>query len=234
MRIFRQGCVFPLGFGVWLGMSEMEREAGVVLADLSSEFRERADRVFGSLPSCERRDQPGVEPAAQPAGAEGGPNQSRKSYVGEVKYKGRVHRVYFKDSRGRHGARYTPDYMKHPERWTKYDLKEDGTEKMKDMSADQVNKAAALQFLQDRRSSTACEDKHLIESNVTFQKPKNNKRVITTSTNASKVTGNVHVMPEYEVGKKNEHKKKVCSDQIPSCQSVKLSHLEDEEDESSE
>ena len=193
-----------------------------VLTGLSSQFRERADRVFGTLPKppCVRRDQ--LAPAEE---------SSSSAYVGELKYRGRVHRVYFKTpARAKHGTRYTPDYMKHPERWTKYDLKEDGTESMKNVSADQVNKVAAFQFLQKRRGSFESETTLLTEEKLTFKKPKNKKLVtpiLTKSTRSS--AGNAHVMPEYEVGEKREYNKKVHSGQTSSCPSVKLSHLEEDD-----
>ena len=203
-------------------MSGEGEHDSAVLSGLPSQFRERADRVFGALPKppSGRRDQ--HEVSSNPS--------SRGSYVGEVKYKGRVHRVCFKSpSRGRHGARYTPDYIRHPGRWTRYDLKEDGTESMSD---DQVNKVAASQFLHERKGLSECEATRPIEEKVIFKRPKDKEFVTTSSSSGgsrSSSAGNVHVMPEYEVGKKREHKKEVHSGQTSACHSVKLSHLEEDD-----
>ena len=54
---------------------------------------------------------------------------------------------------GGHGGRYRahkePDYVRNPSKWTKYDLKEDGSQVLRGMSQDQVNKYAAFQFLDE-------------------------------------------------------------------------------------
>ena len=186
---------------------------------LSSEFRERADRVFGSLPKIE----------ATPSESGSVDDRSKcGSYVGDVKYKGRAHRVLLNPTRSRHGARFTPGYIKHPEKWTKYDLKEDGTEQMEGMSADQMNRAAALQFLQERQSLA---DSELTDEKVMFRRPKNSKRVLSnTSTDTTTRAGGIHVMPEFQFGKKREKVNSVTAavDPPASCHSVKLSHLEEE------
>ena len=211
-------------------MSKDESALAGFLRDLPSDFRERADHVFGSLPS---EDQ--VEPAHTTRdGLRHSPHHGH--HVGDVKFKGRVHRVYFKTPSGRSGTRFAPDYMRHPEKWTKYDLKEDGTEKMRGMSANQVNKAAALQFLQKRKGSTDGELRHVSEGKCTFQRPKGSGSDLASSSGHSAGASDVHVMQEYEIGKKREQKKKALSlsrvvDQT-SHPSVKLSHLD--EDESSE
>ena len=63
---------------------------------------------------------------------------------------------------GGHGGRYRahmePDYVRNPSKWTKYDLKEDGSQVLRGMSQDQVNKYAAFQFLDEikkRKSSSS-------------------------------------------------------------------------------
>ena len=50
-----------------------------------------------------------------------------------------------------------PDYVKNPSKWTKYELKDDGSEVLRGMSQDRVNKYAAFQFLDEvkkRKMST--------------------------------------------------------------------------------
>ena len=65
---------------------------------------------------------------------------------------------------GRADGRYSrthnrePDYVRNPSKWTKYDLKEDGSQVLRGMSQDQVNKYAAFQFLDEikkRKSSSS-------------------------------------------------------------------------------
>ena len=50
---------------------------------------------------------------------------------------------------GRCRAHHEPDYVKNPSKWTKYDLKEDGSQVLRGMNQDQVNKYAAFQFLDE-------------------------------------------------------------------------------------
>lgn len=53
---------------------------------------------------------------------------------------------------GRHSRapnKKEPDYVRNPSKWTKYDLKEDGSQVLRGMSQDQVNKYAAFQFLDE-------------------------------------------------------------------------------------
>ena len=193
--------------------------------DLSDEFHKRVDRVFGSLPKSES-----VPDERRATTVDDSSNYVRGSHIAEVKYKGRMHRVYL--NRSSRGARFTPDYIKHPEKWTKYDLKEDGTEKMKGMSADQVNRAAALQFLKERKASDKPNnsDKMSPEERITFRAPNTVEDVAAGQT----VCGSsAHVMPEYEFGNKRHRKRKLRS--VPAAedktllgQSVKLSHLEED------
>jgi len=43
----------------------------------------------------------------------------------------------------------TPDFVRSPDKWAKYSLADDGTNDLKGLTADQVNKHAALQFLDE-------------------------------------------------------------------------------------
>ena len=43
----------------------------------------------------------------------------------------------------------TPDFVRNPGKWTKYSLADDGTKKLKGLTADQVNKHVAFQFLDE-------------------------------------------------------------------------------------
>lgn len=43
----------------------------------------------------------------------------------------------------------TPDFVRNPGKWTKYSLADDGTKELKGLTADQVNKHVAFQFLDE-------------------------------------------------------------------------------------
>lgn len=74
-----------------------------------------------------------------------------------------------------------PGYVRHPEKWKRYDLTEDGTESMKGLSEDQVNRAAAFNFLGElraRKVAAAREDEKPFDTSgasgsqpVLFRKP---------------------------------------------------------------
>ena len=145
----------------------------------------------------------------------------------------------------------TPDYVKHPDKWAKYDLKEDGTEKLIGMAADQQNKAAAFEFLQQMRARPAesvnCEAGNEPDAGPTgkimFKKPMRRMQkkkeggddFCQASSKASPVLciqkkltdDSVHVMPKYEVGVKRERKlKRDCSVLESGGDSVKVTKLE--------
>ena len=80
---------------------------------------------------------------------------------------------------GRYRAYKEPDYVRNPSKWTKYDLKEDGSQVLRGMSQDQVNKYAVFQFLDEikkRKSSSSLEtvtesDNSGDTGKVVFKKP---------------------------------------------------------------
>lgn len=149
--------------------------------------------------------------------------------------------------RRRRGLRYTPDYMKHPEKWVKYDLTEDGTENMERLSGDQINKTAALQFLQSRGLSVGHGTQDALKKKaaerVVFKRPSRSIRKLTEKPEAgasdySRISNSaVHMMKEYEVGAKRDQKKKrpghvssaTAVDDKQASQPVHLSHLENDD-----
>ena len=186
-------------------------------SDKPEKFAERAARIFGSLstntgPQDKITRQHNLSP------------NDRKFQKQSV-----CRRKHF----SRHSSHLsTPDYLKHPERWIKYDLKQDGTEKLHGMTAEQQNKAAAFEFLREVRKSD--EDKITNETEydttkkVVFKKPAGLKQGVRNikgtqcshlpispqlSDKQVKLSDsdhkcNVHVMPEYQVGAKREKKLK--------------------------
>lgn len=118
-----------------------------------------------------------------------------------------------------------PDHVLHPEKWTKYSLEEDGSESLGRLSANEVNRHAALSFLNDlknRRKTTEKEsdssgDQSDNEKHHSFAKPRD-KLTDTSSTDRQHAISKqgVTVMPEYVVGKtktetKTSKKKKITS-----------------------
>lgn len=135
--------------------------------------------------------------------------------------------------RSHRALRYVPDYIKHPGRWVKYDLKNDGTERMVGMSADQQNRLAALEFLQMRTGSATGNTAATgtTETLIKFKKPKlklpEYNAEVTPPLMFQEKTCN-HIMKEYIVGAKKERKLKRVPAESPTCiSSVHLSHLEE-------
>ena len=124
-----------------------------------------------------------------------------------------------------HSHRYVPGYIRHPEKWIKYDLREDGTEKVEGMSADQINKMAALQFLKIGSGSAEDESTQMGTSKeVMFVRP-------CVTLDGSVTSSNVHALQEYEVGMKREEKRErrqhSCATQVSS-HPIHLAHLEED------
>ena len=124
----------------------------------------------------------------------------------------------------RHGARYAPGYVKNPEKWRRYDLKKDGTERMTGMSAHQQNKAAALEFMKTRTSSGSEGERKIAEDSthgkLLFKKPK----LAALKQSVVKVT-DTHSCSNIEEKSKREHRKETSTTTQPS---IHLSHLEDD------
>lgn len=125
-------------------------------------------------------------------------------------------------------SRYVPDYIKHPERWVKYDLKNDGTERMAGMSADQQNREAALEFLQMRTASATKRTNNAVDTGTVKSKVKLSRcnaphEEVTCSRGSN-------MMKEYVVGAKREKKLKRNQQRESTpdhVSSVHLSYLED-------
>ena len=128
-------------------------------------------------------------------------------------------------------ANQEPDYVRNPSKWAKYDLREDGSQVLKGMSQDQVNKYAAFQFLdevqkrkvssrlqRDDESNTDVLDNSTESAKVVFKKPSKNlskaskrdstrgnvgKVDVSSSLRAQESHGGGIKMAEYVVGSKS-------------------------------
>ena len=84
------------------------------------------------------------------------------------------------NDRGKRGSHHVPGYHKNPQKWTEYDLSEDGTSSLGGLSSEQINKRAAFEFLDElkrKRSETQTigGDSEKISSDpskITFKKPR--------------------------------------------------------------
>lgn len=108
-----------------------------------------------------------------------------------------------------------PDHAINPNKWTKYDLTNDGTKGLRrsGMSTDQVNKYAAFEFLKKqkelRKEKSDGEDEREEETGgkMLFKKPAKKESVrggeIEKRSGALGGGAGVSVMPEYVVGRRN-------------------------------
>ena len=84
------------------------------------------------------------------------------------------------NDRGKRGSHHVPGYHKNPQKWTDYDLSEDGTSSLGGLSSEQINKRAAFELLNElksKRSETqsATADSETMSSDpskITFKKPR--------------------------------------------------------------
>ena len=117
--------------------------------------------------------------------------------------------------------RIQPDYVVHPQNWTKYDLNEDSaSDSVCSMSEEQRNTFAALQFLEDLRArkrggqekNEECKDKGESSSSaVVFRKPvePSELQAMESGKETVKATWNhARIMPEYQVGARLARKRK--------------------------
>ena len=124
----------------------------------------------------------------------------------------------------------TPDYVVHPDRWTKYDLSNDRTsEDTRDMNDEQRNTFAALSFIRElherKGDHTSREDEKTppedgnLDSKPLFKKPSGSMMDVPRSdgtescggSGGGKITSTWNhalVMPEYVVGSKVKRKKR--------------------------
>lgn len=133
--------------------------------------------------------------------------------------------------------RFTPDYRKHPEKWTRYDL---GDVTASDMS-DRSNAQAAFAFLEERRKLREAEiktdsDPNEIDTKVVFRKIESRTKQNVDKCKTSRFIGGKLTMPEYVVGqtkpthKKSRNKDKANMESSSSSSScISLSHLDEED-----
>ena len=146
-----------------------------------------------------------------------------------------------------HGARLpsrprrVPDHILHPEKWTKYSLEEDGSDKIPGMSGDALNRHAALSFMDEIRNrkenapkENSESDVEMTEKHVFSKSAIKHKMEVDETPPRSQIVEGVNVMAEYVVGRSRA---KVPKTQLSSAEnplrspedSVELDHLQDQE-----
>ncbi|KXJ27777.1 hypothetical protein AC249_AIPGENE9120 [Exaiptasia diaphana] len=105
-----------------------------------------------------------------------------------------------------------PDHVLHPEKWTKYSLEEDGSESLGRLSANEVNRHAALSFLNEMKNRRKNIEKEAYlssdEKHHTFAKPcAKDKDATSTDKEHATCKQGVNVMPEYVVEQNDIHYK---------------------------
>ncbi|XP_068750362.1 uncharacterized protein [Montipora capricornis] len=139
-----------------------------------------------------------------------------------------------------------PDHVLHPDKWTKYSLEDDGTERSPGMSGDALNRHVALSFMDEMRkrkdnasdlsesdSDIVMSEKHTFSKSVTKHKLLGDQVPV-----KSQFVEGVNVMAEYTVGKSPPKVAKVANkgqaDELPSATQANpicLEHLNDKDTE---
>ena len=112
-------------------------------------------------------------------------------------------------SRGARAPKRVPDHVLHPEKWTKYSLEEDGTEKNAGMlTGDALNRHAALSFMDEIRKRKENSNKSveleadvvMAEKHVFSKSAIKHKMEVDEIPPKSLLVDGVNIMPEYVIG----------------------------------
>lgn len=109
---------------------------------------------------------------------------------------------------GTRAPKRVPDHVLHPEKWTKYSLEEDGTEKSAGMTGDALNRHAALSFMDEirrrkensNRSGELESDVEMAEKHVFSKSAVKHKMEVDEIPPKSLFVEGVNIMPEYVIG----------------------------------
>ena len=115
---------------------------------------------------------------------------------------------------GHSGPVCTPDYVKSPHKWKKYDLTKDGSEHYGGLSEEQINKKAAYEFLSSlRTNSPVTENEYSTnDSKIIFRKPHRHSRQIKEESNSFKIKAGKRYIRDNEkaehLARSNSHQHK--------------------------
>ena len=105
--------------------------------------------------------------------------------------------------------KHVPDHVLHPEKWVKYSLEDDGTQKLAGVTGDALNKHVALSFLADihsrnqgtsNRAVTGESDVEMSEKHVFSRSNIKHKMEVDEGSPRSQIVEGVNVMREYVIG----------------------------------
>ena len=217
----------------------------------NAEFNEKKNSTFASLSMLEKKHE-----AFERVTRKNRPDDFMKSdpvedrLLGEGK-SGQDFRARFErrnrggaggpNGRRRNAAPYVPMYRKEPRKWTMYDLSDVKADQMSERST----RNAALSFLDDlkkRKTENADGEGEESCSKVMFKKPKAMDDAQGSTSSVCRSDRGKVVMPEYHFGRKKDKVKKSTSGAgaaaaaaaATASSAIRLSHLDDAEDEVSE
>ena len=146
---------------------------------------------------------------------------------------------------GARAPKRVPDHVLHPEKWTKYSLEEDGTEKIAGtLTGDALNRHAALSFMDEIRkrkenASKSVElesDVAMAEKHVFSKSAIKHKMEVDEIPPKSLLVDGVNIMPEYVIGQSLAKTPKTQSQAHPAKKTVHtprdtvcLEHLEEQD-----
>ncbi len=97
-----------------------------------------------------------------------------------------------------------------PSKWTKYDLRNDGTEHLAGLSAEKANRQVAYQFLNELKKSNQTKEEDLQDTKdtkIVFKRPARSRdhsdsedKLVEDTESSKERQDSVRVMPEYVVG----------------------------------
>ncbi|XP_054286955.1 protein TSSC4-like [Macrosteles quadrilineatus] len=123
-----------------------------------------------------------------------------------------------------------PDFLRRPDKWTKYTLSDVSQDDM----SDQSNTAAAMSFLRELRAKKESQDMDVDSeklSKPTFKKTQRKREVSEDKSSSQIFRSSKVVMPEYVVGEKKPSSSKKQKAKPEKGKEIKLDHLDEEEDD---
>uniref|UniRef100_A0A1B6JV77 U5 small nuclear ribonucleoprotein TSSC4 n=1 Tax=Homalodisca liturata TaxID=320908 RepID=A0A1B6JV77_9HEMI len=127
----------------------------------------------------------------------------------------------------------TPDYQRHPQKWTKYTLSDVSQEDMSEKS----NTAAAMSFLRELKAKKEMESMEVDSEvkQITFKKPSKHLEPIVSSSaqyDSPSFRSSKVVMPEYVVGEKKASKRNSAKpkEKTEKSKEIKLDHLNEDDE----
>lgn len=145
---------------------------------------------------------------------------------------------------GARAPKRVPDHVLHPEKWTKYSLEEDGSEKNAGLTGDALNRHAALSLMDEIRKRKENSNKSvelesdvvMAEKHVFSKSAVKHKMEVDEIPPKSLIVDGVNIMPEYVIGQSPAKTPKTQSQAHPAKKTphspedaVCLEHLEEQD-----